>query len=318
MALYEGREIVLDGLDGFKNSFNKIKDRRNQNIEVQRRAWESSSDLEQQQQTMPNFSRPNNRSNPGFVQGYKGRAYTAPPSIAKTLANNFLRFCQFAFALTVAGLYGEDLHHACDKNVYLDSKWVFAEVVAALAAATSAAYLVIWCCVRRLARPALTSYYSMHFPFFLWEIFVCLIWLTLFGIFGKMYLPENPEGDLDIVRMKHAVWVDLVNVLLWTATTVWSGLRWWQGRVRKGKETGSGDVSEMKQEFAFNDGARDGAGGRVTPPVASGAAPIPMPAPTPYETPRATPSNAHQHDISPMVTRQNLSANTEERAVSPL
>uniref|UniRef100_A0A093X8R5 DNA-binding protein RHL1 n=1 Tax=Talaromyces marneffei PM1 TaxID=1077442 RepID=A0A093X8R5_TALMA len=315
MALFVGTKAVFRSLDEIKND-------RNQDIEFQKRAWGSSGDLEQQQRSMPNYSRPHYPSYPNHIQGYKGRAYTPPPSIAKSIANAFLRFCQFVFALTVAGLYGRDLHLACDKNVYLDAKWVFAEIVAALAAATSAGYLLIWCCVRRLARPALTSYYSMHFPLWLWEMFLCVIWLTLFGIFGKMYLPEHPEGDLDIVRMKHAVWVDLVNLLLWTATMIWSGLRWWQGRVRK-----DGDSSEMKNEgFDFNDGA----GGRAaTPPAASGAASVPkmvaplaMPAPTPYQTPRADPRDAPQHDISPLVSRQNSgansNANTEERSVSPL
>lgn len=151
-----------------------------------------------------------------------------------------------------------------------------------------------------------------------------LILLTLFGIFGKMYFPEKPELDLGIVRMKHAVWVDLVNWLLWTITMVWSGLRWWKGRVGKNK----GDSSEMTKESHIIDGAGAGARGRTTPPVASGAAPffvndgpLAMPNPTSYETPRAASSDAPQHDVSPMVSRQNSTANAdanrEERATSP-
>lgn len=263
-----------------------------------------------------------------MVQGYKGRAYTPPPSIAKSVTNSFLRFCQFALALTVAGLYGDDLHNACVKNVYIDAKWVFAEIVAALAAATSAAYLVIWCCVARLARPALTSYYSMHFPLFLWEMFMCLVWLTLFGIFGKMYLSEDPEGDSGIVRMKNAVWVDLVNLLLWTATMIWSGLRWWQGRIRQSSD---GDFSEKtiktknrKKEFESNRDAGFGAGAGAdtgagagagpaahdTPAVASGAAPLSMPDPTPFQTPRDSPRDAKFHDQgSHVVSRQHSREN---------
>jgi hypothetical protein len=307
MALWDGAKVLRHGLNEVQNSFNEVQNGRNRDIEAQKRAWGSSGDL-RQQSNMPNFSRPHYPSHPSYVQGYKGRAYTPPPSITKSIANAFLRFCQFVFALTVAGLYGRDLHNACDKNVYIDAKWVFAEIVAALAAATSAAYLLIWCCVKRLARPALTSYYSMHFPFWLWEMFMCLIWLTLFGIFGKMYFPENPEGDLDIVRMKHAVWVDLINLLLWTATMIWSGLRWWQGRVRKDKD-GGGDSSEMKKEVT-RDIASAGAGGHATPPVASGAAPVSMLERLSYqeETPRTVQINESLEAITHTSSRRSSHA----------
>ncbi|KUL92081.1 hypothetical protein ZTR_02621 [Talaromyces verruculosus] len=299
-------EIVTKAvIEGVKTAFHKVQDGRNQSYAAEQRAREffnNNGHLEQQS-TMRNFSRP---CKPGDKEGEE--AHTSPPHIAKTIANNFIRSCQFALALTVAGLYGQDLHHACDKNVYLDAKWVFAEIVAALGAFTSAGYLLIWCCVQRIARPALTSYYSMHFPLFLWEIVMCLIWMIVFGIFGKMYLPEHPEGDLDIVRMKHACWVDLVNLLLWAATMIWSGLRWWQGRIRKSKEEG--------------ESAGAGAGGHAAPPVASGAAPVAASAnPASHERSRAVTSYAAQHDAAPVVSRQNSRESayesSEERVVSP-
>ncbi|KAF4995068.1 hypothetical protein F66182_16413 [Fusarium sp. NRRL 66182] len=252
---------------------------------------------------MTNFSRP--------------YAKPQPPHIARTIAFNFLRFSQFALALTVAGLYGVDLNHAHQKNVYIDAKWVYAEVVAALAAFTSAVYLVIWCCVQRQARNAraLTPFNSTNLLLWLWDVFMWLIWLTLFGIFGNMYLPENPEGDAGIERMKHAVWVDLVNLLLWTVTMVWTGLKWWKGGIEKNKEGNSSEMTKESNIYGV------GAGGRVSPPVASGAAPLAMPNPTSYEM-RSAPSDAPQHDVSPMVSRQNsnVNANTynQGRAVSPL
>ena len=52
----------------------------------------------------------------------------------------FLRFLQFVLAITVAGLYGVDLHHATQAHAYVDGKWVFAEVVAGLAALTTILY----------------------------------------------------------------------------------------------------------------------------------------------------------------------------------
>lgn len=42
----------------------------------------------------------------------------------------------------------------------------------------------------------------------------------MFGVFGKMYVHANAQGDSGIIRMKHAVWVDLINMLLWLVTAV--------------------------------------------------------------------------------------------------
>jgi len=51
-----------------------------------------------------------------------------------------LRFFQFVLAITVAGLYGVDLHNAQKAHVAADGKWVFAEIVAGLAAFTCLVY----------------------------------------------------------------------------------------------------------------------------------------------------------------------------------
>lgn len=51
-----------------------------------------------------------------------------------------VRFFQFVLALTVAGLYGVDLHAASKAHVGADGKWVFAEVMAALSAVTCIIY----------------------------------------------------------------------------------------------------------------------------------------------------------------------------------
>jgi hypothetical protein len=48
--------------------------------------------------------------------------------------------------------------------------------------------------------------------------------MALFGVFGKMYISEDAEGNSGITRMKHAVWVDLVNMLLWFMTAVYGAV----------------------------------------------------------------------------------------------
>jgi hypothetical protein len=56
-----------------------------------------------------------------------------------------LRFLQFVLALTVAGLYGVDLNNARLNGDAMDARWIFAVVVAGLAALTCIVYGVLSC-----------------------------------------------------------------------------------------------------------------------------------------------------------------------------
>ena len=58
------------------------------------------------------------------------------------IARTLLRLFQFALALTVAGLYGVDLHHGSQAHVSADGRWVYAEVVAGLSAVSCLVYAV--------------------------------------------------------------------------------------------------------------------------------------------------------------------------------
>ncbi|KAK7713025.1 hypothetical protein SLS57_007586 [Botryosphaeria dothidea] len=131
------------------------------------------------------------------------------------LARVFLRFLQFVLALTVCGLYGVDLDNARKAGAYADSKWVYAEVTAGLSAITCLVYFL----------PMIKSLF-----FFAWDWVLFILWIVVFGIFGKMYINEAPEYVSGIVRMKHAVWVDLVNMLLWFITAMYGTVMWWMNR----------------------------------------------------------------------------------------
>lgn len=127
----------------------------------------------------------------------------------------FLRFMQFVLALTVCGLYGVDLDAARKQGAYADSKWVYAEVTAGFAAVTCLVYFL----------PMVKSLF-----FFAWDWVLFVMWVVVFGIFGRMYISEAPEYDAGIVRMKNAVWVDLTNMLLWFITAVYGTVMWWMNR----------------------------------------------------------------------------------------
>jgi len=57
-----------------------------------------------------------------------------------------------------------------------------------------------------------------------------------------MYINENPEGNADIQRMKNAVWLVLVNALLWLVNTIAAFVYWWRHRERVTRFTGRARV----------------------------------------------------------------------------
>ncbi|PNS19162.1 hypothetical protein CAC42_1898 [Sphaceloma murrayae] len=117
------------------------------------------------------------------------------------LVRFILRFIQFILAITVAGLYGTDLNAARRAGVGADGKWVFAEVVAGLAAITCLVYAI----------PFIKSFW-----FFGWDLVLFILWTALFGTFGRIYIPARPTPEQGGQRrMKNAVWIDLINMLLW-------------------------------------------------------------------------------------------------------
>ena len=73
-----------------------------------------------------------------------------------------LRFFQFILAIVVAALYGIDLHHAHQAHAYTDGKWVFAEIVAGLAAVTTLVYGI----------PFVKSYWAFGWDWVLLYVFL--------------------------------------------------------------------------------------------------------------------------------------------------
>ena len=72
--------------------------------------------------------------------------------------------------------------------------------------------------------------------------FGSILWTAVFGIFGNMYIHENAEGDGGIKRMKSAVWIDLINMLLWLITSVMAVVVFFTMRGGKSLHTGRANV----------------------------------------------------------------------------
>ncbi|KAK4125157.1 hypothetical protein N657DRAFT_643986 [Parathielavia appendiculata] len=134
-----------------------------------------------------------------------------------------LHFAQFVLAVTVCALYGIDLDRARKGNVHADGRWVYAEVVGGLSALTSILY-----CIPSILRFALV---------WAWNLVLFILWIALFGVFGKMYINEDAKGNGDIQRMRNAVWVVLTSALLWLVGVLAHFIYWWGHRERRSRFT---------------------------------------------------------------------------------
>ncbi|KAI1131034.1 hypothetical protein F5Y10DRAFT_234510 [Nemania abortiva] len=139
-----------------------------------------------------------------------------------------LHISQFILAVTVIGLYGTDVDRSQKRGNDTDGKWVYAIVVASISAVTAILYLIPF--ILRLAVVPV------------WSFIVFVLWIALFGLFGSLYINKNPMGDGDIQRMKNAVWVDLVNALLWLIGTGAAAADWWLHRDTRTRFTGRAKV----------------------------------------------------------------------------
>lgn len=150
------------------------------------------------------------------------------PILEHSLTGPVLRFFQFILAIVVCALYGVDLHAASKAHAGTDSKWAFAEVVGALSAFTALVYGV----------PFLKSFWG-----FAWDWVLFILWTALFGLFGNIYIKAKPtprQGG--IRRMKNAVWVDLVCMLLWLTTAAYSTFIFFRSRGGRTLHTGRAKV----------------------------------------------------------------------------
>jgi len=143
-----------------------------------------------------------------------------------------LHFFQFVLAITICGLYGVDLDAARKAGKYADGKWTFAEVVAVATTVSTFLLLILFKWTQKI----------QHHPIFAWETLLFILWITVFAIFGTMYIKENPEGNADIQRMKNAVWVVLAETLLFLIGSVTSFVYWWMHRGDKTRFTGRATV----------------------------------------------------------------------------
>ncbi|KAK4133482.1 hypothetical protein BT67DRAFT_404761 [Trichocladium antarcticum] len=136
---------------------------------------------------------------------------------------SILHFFQFVLAVTVCALYGIDLDRARKAHAHADGKWIFAQVVGGLSALTA-----VLCLIPFVLRFALV---------WAWNLILFILWITLFGLVGNLYIKQDANGDGDIQRMKNAVWVVLASAILWLIGTLAHFIYWWGHRERRSRFT---------------------------------------------------------------------------------
>ena len=105
-------------------------------------------------------------------------------------------------------------------------------VTASLSAVTALIFAIM---------PLLISYTTVAI-LFAWDIILFILWVGVFGLFASMYIHERPEMDGGVQRMKNAVWIDLICMLLWFITGVIGALGFFFGRENRSLFTGRARV----------------------------------------------------------------------------
>jgi H+/Cl- antiporter ClcA len=105
---------------------------------------------------------------------------------------------------------------------------VFATVVGSLSAVTALVFMIL---------PILISYTTVAI-LFAWDFILFILWCAVFGLFGSMYIHAKAEMDSGIQRMKNAVWIDLICLLLWFITSIIGAIGFWKGRNNRTLYTG--------------------------------------------------------------------------------
>ncbi|KAI1393362.1 uncharacterized protein F4822DRAFT_439445 [Hypoxylon trugodes] len=131
------------------------------------------------------------------------------------VARSLLRTLQVIFAIVVAILYGLDLYDTAFASTGKISSWIYAEFAVAVSLITCILHLFVA---------------ATRFAWCLLDWVVFILWVVQFGVFGTLYIggrykSDVPDSEPSISRMQVAIWIDMVNMLLWLASAL-QGVAW--------------------------------------------------------------------------------------------
>ncbi|KAI8625719.1 hypothetical protein F5Y19DRAFT_241865 [Xylariaceae sp. FL1651] len=184
-----------------------------------------------------------------FATKFGKGAITKPIYIYETWLRLVGRGLQLIFALVVLGIYGSRVssdHNAGNSQAV---QWVFAVIVASLAAITSILF-------------AIPQPFVKTARLFAWDFTLFVLWIAVFGTFAVIFL-RIPEDDAHkwyegtrVSTMRHTVWVDLVNAVFWLLTGGYGCFRTFVSR--KVDEKIDGKLEELEGKVSDKFGSKVG------------------------------------------------------------
>ncbi|KAI9045329.1 uncharacterized protein KD926_008755 [Aspergillus affinis] len=163
-----------------------------------------------------------------------------PPKPLKYYLGLALHAVQLIFGIAVLALYSSDIHNAHERGDSASPEWVFAVVTAFLGCVTAMTLLVY---VAFLKQRSVGGKAGILLGLFAWQALGVILWLVVFGIFAGKFLGTEKK------KMRRAVWVDLVCLVLAVGGTAWAWLRWWRnGRGRAAEEDVVGKDREVEEK----------------------------------------------------------------------
>lgn len=149
-----------------------------------------------------------------------------------------IRLLQFAFALASGISYAIELNQSVSKDArssFIYTQFVFGATLFVL---------------------VLDSVTVRHYRFtWLVEWVLAIFYFAAFSVFYQAYLEDGVEQgyeNVDLGRMKRAIWCDLINALLWSASALFSTVMCCSGI----KAAIKGKMEKRRQRKQGNKGAR--------------------------------------------------------------
>ncbi len=201
-------------------------------------------------------------------------AFNEGASTGKTMGKTWLktfeviprlvcRGLQFILAIVAIGFYGNRVQADGESDHGYSPEWLFAVIVASLSALTAVAFTAT---ASAGVIPFVGSKLKLlrTYRAFAWDLSLFVAWVVVFGIFAGIFLKRD-SGETykgaSTGAMKTAVWVDLVNALLWVFSGVYGGFKTFLGgkademtdkvgnkmfSKKKKSNNGQGEGNEMK------------------------------------------------------------------------
>ena len=149
----------------------------------------------------------------------------------ETIPRFVCRGLQFILALVACGFYGNRVDADRKADDGFSPEWIFAIFVAGISAVSAFLLVVV---VPLGALPFIGSRFKIARTHraFAWDLTMFVMWLVVFGIFAGIFLKrdsDEPYKGSSTGAMKTAVWVDLVNAILWLISGTYGAIKTFVG-----------------------------------------------------------------------------------------